>query len=160
MSDVAQILDRVERVSVLAPTGYALAFHIRYATPTFLLQAYPKSWTTYYSFHALVMVDPTVAWGLSNYGSCRWSELTDDPSRVMKRAAEHGLNFGITCATETDDSRSFGSFARSDREFNQSEIDELMGVLTHIHGATKSAKDLSQEAIDTLRAMSINYAKG
>ncbi|MFQ3255535.1 MAG: LuxR family transcriptional regulator [Loktanella salsilacus] len=160
MSDVTQMLKRLEHASGLAPAGYALAFHIRYTTPTFLLQAYPKAWTTYYSLHALVMADPTVSWGFSNDGSCRWSDLTDDPSRVMQRAAQHGLNYGIVCALETDGSRSFGSFARADREFTQDEIDELSEVLSELHDATKSVEDLSPEAIEALRGMSINYAKG
>jgi LuxR family transcriptional regulator len=78
----------------------------------------------------------------------------------MQRAAQHGLNYGIVCALETDGSRSFGSFAREDREFTQDEIDELSQVLTELHTATKSVEDLSPDAIEALRGMSINYAKG
>ena len=144
----------------MAPAGYALAFHIRYASPTFLLQAYPKAWTSYYSLHALVMSDPTVAWGFTHEGACRWSELTDDPARVMVRAAEHGLNFGMVCAVESHDSRSFGSFSRADREFTQEEMAALLDVLTDLHEATRNVSDLSPTSVEELRKMSVNYAKG
>ena len=160
MSDIKPMIARLEQAADLAPAGYALAFHIRFTAPTFLLQAYPKAWTTYYSLHALVLADPTVAWGFAHEGWCRWSDLTDDPSRVMARAAEHGLNYGIVCAVETDGSRSFGSFARADREFDDAEIAELMAVLTELHDATRDIQTLSPASIETLRKMSVNYAKG
>ena len=160
MSDIMPMIARLEQAAALAPAGYALAFHIRFTAPTFLLQAYPKAWTTYYSLHALVMADPTVAWGFANDGWCRWSDLTDDPSRVMERAAEHGLKFGIVCALETDGSRSFGSFARADREFMDEEIAELMALLTDLHVATRDVENLSSDSIEALRKMSVNYAKG
>ena len=160
MSDITPMIARLGQAADLAPQGYALAFHIRFTAPTFLLQAYPKAWTTYYSLHALVMADPTVAWGFANEGSCRWSDLTDDPARVMVRAADHGLKYGIVCAVDTDGSRSFGSFAREDREFTDAEIDSLMGVLTDLHHATRTVESLSPASIDILREMSVNYAKG
>lgn len=155
MSDAKHMIDRVERASTLAPAGYAIALHIRYMSPSYLMQDYPTSWKEYYSKHALVLADPTVAWGFANEGHCRWSDLTDDPSRVMRRAAEHGLKFGVVCATERDGSRSFGSFARSDREFNQSEIAELSDIFEWMHNATSSAGNPSPETIDAVRAMSL-----
>ena len=160
MPDIMPVISRLEQAAMLAPAGYALAFHIRFTAPTFLLQAYPKAWTTYYSMHALVMADPTVAWGFAHDGWCRWSDLTDDPSRVMERAADHGLAYGVVCALETDGSRSFGSFARADREFEDAEIAELLSVLTALHEATRDIEALSPESIEALRKMSVNYAKG
>jgi LuxR family transcriptional regulator len=155
MSDAKRMIERVDRASTLAPAGYAVALHIRYMSPTYLLQDYPTSWKEYYSTNSLVLVDPTVAWGFSNEGSCRWSDLTDDPSRVMSRAATHGLKYGIVCATELNGSRSFGSFARSEREFNQSEIVELTDIFKWLHSATCSSNDPSHETIDAVRAMSL-----
>lgn len=160
MSDITPMLDRLQKAAELAPAGYALAFHIRFTAPTFLLQAYPKAWTSYYSLHALVMSDPTVAWGFAHDGSCRWSDLTDDPARVMDRAADHGLKYGIVCAIETNESRSFGSFARADREFLEEEMVSLMTVLTDLHDATRNVENLSSDVIEALRKMSVNYAKG
>ncbi len=160
MSDIAPVIKRLEEAASLAPSGYALAFHIRYTSPTFLLQAYPKAWTAYYSLHALVMADPTVAWGFTHEGACRWSDLSEDPSRVMERAADHGLKYGMVCATETEGSRSFGSFARDDREFTDAEMASLVKVLNDLHEATRDIENLSTDAIETLRKMSVNYAKG
>ncbi len=160
MSDIEPILGKLAQVSDLATAGYALAFHIRFTSPTFLLQAYPKAWTTYYSIHALVMADPTVAWGFANDGSCRWSMLTDDPAGVMQRAADHGLQYGVVCAVDSQDSRSFGSFARSDREFTDQEIDTLHAGLLDVHDATATMDDLPTDYVSHLRDMSIQYAKG
>ena len=160
MPDIMPSMARLHEAAAVAPAGYALAFHIRYAAPTFLLQAYPKAWTSYYSRHALVMSDPTVAWGFTHEGSCRWSDLTDDPARVMEHAAEHGLNYGLVCAIETHDSRSFGSFARAEREFTDSEAHTLCDILRELHDATRNVSDLSPNTIEELRKMSINYAKG
>ncbi|MFZ3583834.1 autoinducer binding domain-containing protein [Loktanella sp. DJP18] len=160
MSDISPMMAQLEEAAKIAPAGYALAFHIRFTAPTFLLQTYPKAWTTYYSLHALVMADPTVAWGFANDGSQRWSDLTDDPSRVMERAAEHGLKYGVICAVETEGSRSFGSFARADRELTDAEVDRLQTTMSDLHEATKDMQALSAENIEALRNMSINYAKG
>ena len=160
MPDLMPSMASLDDAAALAPAGYALAFHIRYAAPTFLLQTYPKAWTSYYSLHALVMSDPTVAWGFTHEGMCRWSDLTDDPARVMERAADHDLNYGLVCAIETNDSRSFGSFARADREFTDAEAQTLNDVLKDLHDATRNVSDLSPASIDELRKMSVNYAKG
>ncbi len=53
----------------LCPSGYAIALHIRYTTPAFLFQTYPKEWMEYYSQNGLVLHDPTVRWGLANTGT-------------------------------------------------------------------------------------------
>lgn len=152
--------DRLQIAGDLSPAGYALAFHIRYSAPTFLLQTYPKSWTAYYSMHALVMADPTVAWGFANEGTCRWSDLTEDPSRVMERAAEHGLKYGIVCAIDAEDSRSFGSFARADREFTDAEIATLADGVGYLHSMTSDMDALPADELAMLRKMSVNYSKG
>lgn len=160
MSDTHAMRERLETAGELAPAGYAVAFHIRYSAPTFLLQTYPKNWIAYYSLHALVMADPTVAWGFANEGTCRWSDLTDDPSRVMERAAEHGLKYGVVCAIDSEDSRSFGSFARSDREFTDAEIAALADGVAYMHSATRKMDTLPAESLEMLGNMSVNYSKG
>ena len=160
MPDITSMTTRLEQAAEVATAGYALAFHIRFTAPTFLLQAYPKAWTTYYSVHALVMSDPTVAWGFTHEGACRWSDLDDDPAHVMDRAAEHGLKYGIVCAVESAGSRSFGSFARTDREFTDAEMDRLLAVLAELHDSTSAVENLPPETIEALRVMSVNYAKG
>ena len=105
-----------------ATAGFALAFHVRFTTPSFLFQTYPKDWLDYYSQNGLVMSDPTVAWGFENTGAIGWSDLTaSDSAGVLAKAAEFGLKHGATCATGSDESRSIGSFARADRDFTDAE---------------------------------------
>lgn len=140
-----------------APGGYALAFHIRFTTPTFLFQTYPKAWSDYYSQNGLVMSDPTVAWGFENLGTCRWSNLSEmDIAGVMAKASEFGLKYGVTIATEVDDSRSLTSFARSDREFSDTEIAALSEQVDTLHTMTAQINALSPEVAQNLRKMAVN----
>ncbi len=140
-----------------APVGYALAFHIRFTTPTFLFQTYPKAWAEYYSQNGLVMSDPTVAWGFENLGTQRWSDLADqDTAGVMTKAAEYGLRFGVTVAVDVDDSRSISSFAREDREFSDAEINQLQAAVVSLHALTAKISELSPDTAQKLRKMSVN----
>ncbi|MEY1555132.1 autoinducer binding domain-containing protein [Yoonia sp. R2331] len=144
-----------------APVGYALAFHIRFTTPTFLFQSYPKAWTDYYSQNGLVMSDPTVAWGFENLGTKRWSELAEnDPADVMGKAAEHGLAYGVTIAVEADESRSLSSFARGDREFDAVETAALEADVRRLHEMTAQISALSPDLAQELRKMSVIVAAG
>ncbi len=83
MQDQAGILRTVERLTALAPSGYAIALHVRFTTPTFLFQTYPREWIEVYTQRGYVMSDPTVMWGFSNTGRVRWSDLADQDSAGM-----------------------------------------------------------------------------
>lgn len=159
MTPPRSMTDMLVRASEIAPAGYALAFHVDQMRPSFLLHAYPIAWTTIYARKALVMADPVVAWGLSQEGVCRWADLTEDPSGVMALASENGLKFGCVCSVGTAELRTFGGFARSDREFTSDEIEELSAILSELQVATLSAKDLSEEAKQELLGTSIRYSK-
>ena len=159
MTNPRLMTDLLVRASELAPAGYALAFHVDQMRPSFLLHAYPEAWTTIYARKALVMVDPVVAWGLSQEGVCRWSDLTEDPSGVMTLASENGLKFGCVCSVGTVELRTFGGFARSDREFTSNEIDELNAILSELKVTSLSARDLSEEAKQALLRTTIRYSK-
>ncbi len=153
-----EIKKTLAELQAIATGGFALAFHIRFTTPTFLFQTYPKDWLDYYSQNGLVMSDPTVAWGFSNTGAINWSELADqDTAGVMSKAAEYGLVHGRTCAREVDDSRSIGSFARPDREFTPDEEKTLCDAITRLHDITAKLDRLSPEVSDEFRKMSVKY---
>lgn len=140
----------------LAPAGYALAFHLKFTTSKFLFQTYPKKWLDYYSKNGLVMVDPTVAWGFSNVGSVAWSSLAhNDSNGVFEEAAKHGINSGMTCATEDGGTRSMGSFSRSDREFNDGEIAQITAIFNRLHADTADHAQLSPETVQQLHKMSV-----
>ena len=139
----------------MSPAGYALALHIHFTTPTFLLQTYPKAWTDYYSQNGLVMSDPTVAWGFENTGTVLWSDLADASNPVLKASADHGLVYGVTCAVETGKSRSLCSFSRSDREFTDGESADLADHVAELHRLTDGLGAFSPIAAEKLRGMSV-----
>lgn len=154
MSDVKNIAAKLATIEPIAGSGYALALHIRYTTPTILLQTYDKVWTDHYSQNSFVMMDPTVAWGFTHTGAQRWSDLADGDG-VLADAARFGLKFGVVCAVEQGDSRSMGSFARAESEFADAEIDTCMDVLKDLHALTANTKAMSAEAIAKLSKMSV-----
>jgi LuxR family transcriptional regulator len=158
MTGQAEIKAKLHTLQGLVPSGYALALHVRYTTPTFLFQTYDREWLDYYSQHGFVMTDPAVHWGFVNRGTRTWAELADsDSAGVFKAAADHGLNYGIACAMGEQASPSICAFARSDREFTQAETDEIMGHLVEIHELTDNLKALSPETAKALKEMSIFY---
>ncbi len=158
MSAQIEIRNILAALKETATGGFALAFHVRFTTPTFLFQTYPKDWLDYYSQKGLVMSDPTVAWGFENTGLISWADLkVDDTAEVLAKAAEFGLTHGATCATMRDDSRSIGSFARTDRDFTPQERDMFMERLEMLHHVTADMKTLSPETAAALRTMSVQF---
>ena len=161
MSNNDGALAQLETAAKLAPAGFALAGHFTKLRPSFMLQCYPKDWTAFYARNSLAMVDPAIAWGLANEGTFRWSDFdaTSDPSGVASMAAGHGLTYGIISSIVSDGTRSMASFARADKEFEQSEIEVITAKLAAIHAATLAAKDLAAEEIGTLASMGIAYTR-
>ena len=121
----------------LAPAGFAIAFHVEFAAPSFLLQNYPKDWQAIYNRQGLMLKDPTVRWSSQNNGLIRWSALADDdPDNVFGQAAEHGLKFGAACGLESMGTRTLAGFARSDREPTAGEMGEFERLLYILHDAS------------------------
>ena len=84
------------RLRKLAPMGYFIGLHIRYAAPIMQFQAYPKAWTDHYAERGYALRDPTIAWGFSTTGSIRWSVLPiPDPFGIIAEGARFGLNYGV-----------------------------------------------------------------
>jgi LuxR family transcriptional regulator len=158
MSGQAEIQAKLVALQALTPAGYALAFHVRFTTPTFLFQTYDRKWLDHYSQHGYVMSDPTVHWGFENRGVCDWEDLkANDPADVLVAADAHGLKHGISWAIGDDSSHSLGSFARSDRKFTEDEIAELITIVTELHDLTNNLQALSPEMAAALKELSIMY---
>ncbi|WP_435703121.1 autoinducer binding domain-containing protein [Yoonia sp.] len=135
-------------------SGYAMGLHIDFTTPAYFFQSYPREWLEHYSKAGLLMNDPTVAWCFENSGSCRWSDL-DDPAGVLEQAAEYGMRYGVVYATTSGGSHSMSGFARSDREFTDEEIAELVDLFEKMHVATQDQAALSPQTVAQLKKMSI-----
>lgn len=156
MASETEIADIVSDLTQVAPAGFAMAFHIRFTTPTFLLQSYPADWIAYYSQNGLVMEDPTVHWGFENTGSIAWSDLTDrDPAGVIAQAATHGMRHGMTLAVNQSNSLTVTSFARSDRPFDASEQERIKIGVNAIHNATLSLTSLGPALLKSLHKMAV-----
>lgn len=160
MTGQTKIAPLLAELQESAPAGFALAFHIRFTTPTFLFQTYADDWISYYSENGLVMSDPTVLWGFQNEGTCRWSDLEHlDPVGVLKKSREYGLNYGLTCAMEVNGSRSIGSFARSDREFSDAEGARTTEIVAELQDLSADMKSFSVETTNQLNKMGVRISQ-
>ena len=157
----AELSAQLESLKGFGPAGYALALHVRFTTPTLLFQTYPVDWIAEYSQKGMVMQDPTVHWGFENTGAIRWTDLADrDEAGVLKAAAGHGLNHGVTVAVDLNDSQSLASFARPDREYSDAELEEAVARVEAIHKLTASVTDLTEATRTTLRDLSVAFSRG
>lgn len=149
------------RLHAASPAGFAIALHVRFTAPRYLLQSYAKDWLDTYSRLGLVLHDPVVRWGFEHTGRIRWSALAGtDEAGVLARAAEHGLAYGVVMAHLAEGSRSMAGFARPDRELTDAEIAAITADFTELHDLTLGAEALSPRVHETLRQMSVFLTHG
>lgn len=140
--------------SLLAPAGYYIALRVGFAFPVAEHNALPEAWVALYTQRGYMLYDPVVRWSYENSGAARWSEIPlPDPRNVLAQAALHGLRYGvaIACAPSgREGQRSFGSFARSDREYEDEEIEILQSKLLRLHEATAPPNNLTRAELEAL----------
>lgn len=141
--------------SAIAPAGYYVALRIGFAFPILEHNALPEPWVELYTRQGLMLHDPVIRWLYGNSGTVRWSEIRlDDPRKVMAQGAAYGLRFGAA-VTVLDPMqpglRSFGSFARSDREFTEAEMQQLETRLRRLHSAKAPPSNLTAAELEALR---------
>lgn len=152
------ISDELVRLKAVSPGGFAMALHVRFTTPTYLFQTYPKDWIDFYSKNGLVMRDPTVRWAFENTGLIRWAELVPiDEAGVIALAGERGILNGFTYATDRNGSRSMASFAQGSRDFSDPEMATIAEQVNHLHDVTASGVSLTPGTRERLRQMSISF---
>lgn len=140
--------------ATLAPAGYYLAVRVGFAFPEYEENTLPRTWVWVYTRDALMLHDPVTRWMYENAGAIRWSEIAlDDPRSVLERAADHGLRHGAAVCV-LDDARpglrSFGSFAREDREFTAAELAALEAQLARLHSEGALQATLTDAEVETL----------
>lgn len=120
-------------ISFVANMGYVLALNVKNLTPQFYHTTFPEGWAEFYTANRYALIDPILIWASFNTGMKRWSEISllrtlAINDRVMKKATEFDLNYGVILCQRMEgagNQKSFFSAARSDREFTDKEIEFL-----------------------------------
>ncbi|MBI1416650.1 MAG: LuxR family transcriptional regulator [Limimaricola sp.] len=140
---------------ILAKAGYYLALRVGFAFPLEEINALPSAWVELYTAERLMLQDPVIRWVYTNTGTIRWSEICDDdPGDVMRKAREFGMRYGLCVAVSDpvdEGQRSFGSFARPDREFMDDEINLLSDFVARTHRAKAPPTNVTLAEIEALR---------
>ena len=127
---------------------------MRFAAPLISVNTYKPAWVNYYTSNAYAMRDPMVAWGLSCEGATRWSEIElPDPFNIWGQAAEFGLKFGIAVSCGQITSRSIVGVARNDREFDDAEIEEIVGIVRFLYQLSEPPTELTSAQVEALRCI-------
>jgi LuxR family transcriptional regulator, quorum-sensing system regulator SdiA len=154
MSERKAIAVLLEQLDRLAPMGYTVGLHIRFATPLIYKSSYPAAWVEHYNNHSYYLRDPLVFWGVGVEGTTRWSAIPlPDPFGVMKKAAGHGLRYGAVSSYGPITSRSIVGVSRSDREFTDEELGSLKEVTIQLHIEAKPPSDLTKAQIEALQCL-------
>lgn len=154
MSERKAISMLLERLDQLAPMGYTVGLHIRFATPLIYKSSYPTAWVDHYNSHSYYLRDPLVFWGVGVEGTTRWSSIPlPDPFGVMKKAAGHGLKYGAVSSYGPITSRSIVGISRSDREFEDAELGVLKELTIQLHIEAKPPSDLTKAQIEALQCL-------
>ncbi|WP_326973079.1 helix-turn-helix transcriptional regulator [Candidatus Rhodobacter oscarellae] len=126
-----------------------------FAYPSEEHNALPKEWVATYTRRGLMIKDPVIQWVYANDGAARWSEIEDTDSHgVLALARNHGLNYGAAislCEDQRSGQRSYGSFARSDREFTDCELADLSSRLMHLHIERRPPENLTKAELEALK---------
>lgn len=138
----------------LAPQGYAVGLHIRFATPLVYCSKYPPKWVEYYNANSYYLRDPLVFWGIGTTGTRRWSEIPlPDPFGLLKKAASYGMKFGAVSSYGPITSRSMAGICHSEREFTDEEMDVLADITARLHIAAKPPSELTKAQIEALECI-------
>ncbi|MGA0542080.1 autoinducer binding domain-containing protein [Neotabrizicola sp. VNH66] len=154
MSEQKAVNVLLEQLALLAPMGYTVGLHIRFATPLLYRSSYPPAWVDYYNSHSYYLRDPLVFWGVGVEGTTRWSAIPlPDPFGVMKKAASYGLNYGAVSSYGPITSRSIVGVSRSDRELTDDELNELKELTVRLHIEAKPPSELTKAQIEALQCV-------
>ena len=140
------------KLSAVAAHGFSFALHIRFAQPLVNHQCFPQGWTDLYAEEAYALRDPIVAWGFSQTGMAKWTEIgIPDPFDILEKAKQFGMNYGFAVACGPIKSRTIASAARPDREFDPDEMEAFRRLIFQLHDVAEPPNALTQAQIDALR---------
>lgn len=141
----------------LATAGYHLALRVGFAFPEYQRNSLPQEWVEIYTKDGMMLFDPVIRWIYDNSGHTRWSAISDrDERKVLTTAESFGLRYGAAISVMSHDVpglRSFGSFARHDREFTGCELEFLNGAVGELHQALAPTRLLTKAETDALEML-------
>ncbi len=142
-------------VALLAKSGYYIALRLGFAFPLEEVNALPPRWVDHYTSQRFMLNDPVIRWVYANVGAVRWSAIPfSDPMNIMTQAKTFGLRFGVAIScfdNNAEGQRSFGSFARPDREFDDGEIASLSAYINRLHLAKAPPSNLTAAELEVLQ---------
>lgn len=154
MPSRAEITAVLARLRKLAPMGYYVGAHIRFAAPVMQFQTYPQDWIEYYASNAFALRDPTIAWGFSTTGAVRWSAMPiPDPFGILADAASFGLKYGVAVSCGPLKSRTIAGCAHDTREFTNDEIEMISALVRRLHDMTEPPESLTKAQQEALRCI-------
>lgn len=150
-----------EDVEGLAKTGHYIALRVGFAFPMEEINALPKAWIDHYTNFRFMLHDPVTRWVYSNDGVVRWRDIQlPDPMRVLDQAQTFGLRYGIAVSyadRNSEGQRSFGHFARQDRDFEDDEMAALECYVRQLHHAKAPPTNLTQAELEALALVRQGY---
>ena len=154
MSVRSRIDMQTSRMAHLAPEGFFYALHIRFALPMLHHQTYPKGWIDTYTEEAYALRDPIIAWGFSETGTTRWSEIEQlDPLDILGKAKAYGMIYGLAVSIGPMQSRTIASASRPDREFTAPEITAFAALVNDLHNTTEPPTTLTAAQAEALKCV-------
>lgn len=144
----------LKQIGRISTAGFYLGLRIGFAFPVFEKNVLPEKWIRHYTSRGLMLIDPVMHWVHRNSGAIRWTEMAiEDPRGVMQQAKQFGLNYGaaVSCIdTGVSSQRSFGIFAREDRELLDAELAELESIMIEMHASMVPPSNLTKAELEAL----------
>ncbi len=154
MTNSKGLEDCLGLLAALAPAGYSVGLHIRYAAPLFYKKTYDPAWQRIYDDNAYALRDPTVFWGLGIKGATRWSAIKlPDPFNILEKARAYGLLYGAVISWGPITSRSIVGIARGDREYTDEEIEQAIEIVKQLHDLAEPPTELTKAQAEALRLL-------
>lgn len=148
-----QIIGPAE-IQSLAPAGHYIALRIGFAFPVEEINSLPLDWVDHYTKNRYMLFDPIIRWAYSSVGALRWSDIPiDDPRRIILQAQTFGLCYGAAISVFDGNAagkRSFGYFARSDRDYSDLEINLLHAYVKRRHAEMAPPTNLTMAELEAL----------
>ncbi len=146
--------------SQLAPAGYYIALRLGFYAPTEERNTFASHWIEFYTQGGLAPFDPLMRWCQGNAGVARWSVVAEagaqnDPHKVFEAYRAFGLAYGAVVSIPRSakrPKRSFGLFAREDREMTDGELTALLDAMTALHHEAELM--LTEAQAEALRLLS------